>query len=207
MNYSDEMFELARKRRKDIYEELKDLDNENKEHRTIIIDTETTGLNERWDEILQLSIIDENKNVLFNELLQPIWNYSWEGAERINHISPKMVKNKKTIVAYARKIQEIINNANCIIGYNVSFDLDFLRECGFKIPWWSGNKIIDIMYDFAKIYGEWNDYYESYTWQKLVTCAEYYNFDWNSTGTHAHDSLGDCFATLYCYKEMMKDKK
>lgn len=204
MNYSEEMFELKRKRTKDIYEELKDLGDENKEHRTIVIDTETTGLNPKWDEILQLSIIDENKNVLFNKLLRPIWNHSWDSAEEVNHISPEIVKEKQTIVTYAKEIQEILNNADCIIGYNIRYDLDFLMECGFETPY---NKSIDIMYTFAEIYGEWNDYYESYTWQKLVTCADYYNFDWNCTGTHAHDSLGDCLATLYCYKKITENKE
>lgn len=36
----------------------------------------------------------------------------------------------------------------------------------------------------------------------LTKCAEYYGFDWNSIQENAHDSLGDCYATLHCYIKM-----
>ncbi len=66
-------------------------------------------------------------------------------------------------------------------------------------------EIVDVMRDFAEIYGEINEYNGKYKWQKLVKCAEYYDFDWSGTGTHAHDSLGVCLATFHCFLKM-KDK-
>lgn len=53
------------------------------------------------------------------------------------------------------------------------------------------------MIDFPEIYGEYNDYYESYVWKDLSTCADYYGYKFQ-----AHDSLEDAKATLYCYKKM-----
>lgn len=37
----------------------------------IVIDTETTGLDPEKDELLQVSIIDDEGNVLFNSLFRP----------------------------------------------------------------------------------------------------------------------------------------
>ena len=63
--------------------------------------------------------------------------------------------------------------------------------------------VIDVMQDFADIYGEWSDKYGCNKWQKLTKCAEYYGYDWENDT--AHDSLADCRATLYCYKKMLKE--
>ena len=64
----------------------------------LIFDTETTGLDPMRDEILQLSIIDENEDVLFNDYLKPTRKTEWPDAERINHISYMMVKDKMYVV-------------------------------------------------------------------------------------------------------------
>ena len=50
-----------------------------------------------------------------------------------------------------------------------------------------------------------DDYYESYKWQKLTTCANYYNYNWGDDT--AHDSLADCRATLYCYLQIISNKE
>ena len=81
--------------------------------------------------------------------------------------------------------------------YNAGFDLSFLGNIGFITP----RLLCDVMLDFAEIYGVYNDYWESYTWQKLITCANYYNFDWDKL--KAHNSLADSLATLYCYESML----
>ena len=40
-----------------------------------------------------------------------------------------------------------------------------------------------------------------YKWQKLTTCAAYYEYKFN-----AHDSLEDVKATLHCYKCIMEEE-
>ena len=40
------------------------------------------------------------------------------------------------------------------------------------------------MAPFARIYGDYNEYWQNFTWQKLVTCADYYGYDWGSTKAH-----------------------
>ncbi len=163
----------------------------------IVIDTETTGLCAGEDEILQLSIISESGEKLFDSYFRPL-HRSWSAAQAVNNISPDMVANAPSIAEKAAEIQRILNSADTIIGYNTSFDADFITAAGLIIP--KIAEIVDIMPIFAEIYGEWSDYFGEYKWQKLTTCAAYYHFDWNSITISAHNSLADCFATLYCFK-------
>lgn len=162
---------------------------------TIILDSETTGLRPRQNDILQLAIIDDQENVLFNEYIKPTKKAAWPEAEAINGITPDMVKDKQPLSFYKDQIQEIFNKADAIIGYNLQFDLSFLIAAGINIP--RGIVQIDVMHEFAPIYGEWNDYYETYKWQKLTTAAAYYGYD---GGADAHDALTDTRMTLFVYR-------
>ena len=165
--------------------------------RMIVLDLETTGLSDYRNDVLQVSVIDGDGNVLINSYVKPYHNSLWEEAQRINNISPDMVADAPELHELIPKLKGIFESCDTIIGYNTLFYLSFLGFLDF-----SNKTIIDVMDDFAPVYGEWSDYHEDYKWQKLVTCAQYYGFDWNSIQENAHDSLGDCYATLYCYNKM-----
>ena len=170
----------------------------------LVIDTETTGLDDEWDEILQLSIIDGDGNTLFDCYFKPFAT-SWKAAERVNGISPDMVANAPRFSEKLPEINAILSRADTVIGYNTPFDLGFLENNGVYIP--KNATIIDVMRDFAEVYGEWSDYYNDYKWQKLSTAAYYYEYDWNSRPEIAHNSLADCYATLYVYQKMTEGHK
>ena len=173
-----------------------------KENEVIVVDTETTGLNPETDELLQVSIIDGDGNTLFNSYLKPVNTNSWDEAMAVNNITPKMVEKAPTSAEIYPALVHIIESAKVIIGYNVNFDLKFLSANAVGAE----NKnatVIDVMQDFADIYGEWSDKYGCNKWQKLTKCAEYYGYDWENDT--AHDSLADCRATLYCYQKMLKE--
>ena len=171
------------------------------EYDEIVIDTETTGLNADTDELLQVSIIDSQGNTLFNSYIKPLYTDNWNKAMAVNHIIPEMVANAPNILEVKQEINRILNSANIIVGYSTNFDLSFLSAVGIEN---SKATVIDVMQDFADIYGEWSDKYGCNKGQKLTKCAEYYGYDW---GTDiAHDSLADCRATLYCYQKMLKEK-
>lgn len=169
----------------------------------IIIDTETTGFHPYdGDELLQVSIIDTDGNVLFDEYFKPQHRTEWKEAEQVNGISPEMVADRPAISEKISEINAIIENSDTIIGYNTQFDIGFLKANGAIVP--DDLETVDVMEDFAKIYGEWNDQRGSYKWQKLTIAADYYGYDW-SEHKEAHNSLGDCYATLFVYDKINTD--
>lgn len=169
----------------------------------IVIDVETTGLMVYTDELLQVSIISDKKEILYNSYLKPLYTKEWKDAEKINGITPDMVKQSPSVLTECTKINRILSQADVIIGYNhQSFDLAFLAKigCSFK----ESAVIIDVAEIFSEIYGEWSDYFGGYKYQKLSTCAAYYNYRWEG---NTHDSLADCLATLYCYEKIQEHYK
>ena len=162
----------------------------------ICFDTETTGLSAN-DEILSLAIVNQDNEVLFYELFKPLNITRWDEAERIHGISPDDVKDKKSILEFKNEIINIFNDYDCVIGYNVNYDIMMILN-NLNINICNNHNIIDVMKIFAEIYGEWNSYRNSYRWQKLSTCADYYGYEFK-----AHNALEDVKATIYCYKQML----
>lgn len=177
-----------------------------------MIDTETTGLFPYGreppyedcvpDEMLQLSIMNvATGRTLYDKLLWPAHRKSWYQAEQVNHISFDMVRDAPSVYEERSRIQEIIDGARLVIGYNTSFDMGFMEAAGIsfeKVKW-----AIDVMDDFAAHYGEFVDWAEDYKWQKLTTAARLTKYDeayWVHGSKTAHDSLEDCKATLHVAK-------
>ena len=167
----------------------------------ICFDTETTGVGPNA-EILQLSIMDGMGDVLFDEYIRPRHTSCWPDAERVHHISPAMVADKESMDFHKECVAEILENAKAYVGYNILFDIRMLKYAGFSMaPFHREHvQVIDVMRNFAPIYGEWNSAKNSYSWQKLEVCAKYYQYDWGKE--KAHGALADTRATLYCFKRM-----
>lgn len=165
----------------------------------VTIDFETTGLQAGEDEVLQVSIIDENYNVLLNEYCKPQNKKSWEAAQQVNGITQEMVINKSAFEKYVPVVRDIVKRADHVIAYNAAFEDGFLKAYGIEVP---PEKWIDPMIMFAEIYGEWNANYGDYKWQSLGKCAAYYGYEFK-----AHDSLEDVKATMYCYEKMVDQEE
>ena len=165
----------------------------------IVFDVETTGIKEH-DEILQISIADLNGNVLMNTYVKPYFLNEWEDAERVHGITKDMVKDAPYVFELIPKLKGIFSDIEEIVGYNVDFDLGFIKPLGIEI---GECKIFDVMKEFAPLYGDWNNRFHSWAWKDLGTCAKYFDCEFK-----AHDSLEDAKATLFCYnkiKEMMQN--
>ena len=158
----------------------------------IVLNTETTGLDPEYDEILQLSIIDGNGNVLWNKLYKPEYVTHWHQAEAINHINPFDVRKCEYIAKDVEAIQSIINRAREICAFNAKFDLAFLAEIGIRL---NRNKVTDTMRDYAETF------YGSKT-IALKWAAKECKYSYN-----AHDALEDCKATLHVQNKVDKKRR
>ena len=113
-------------------------------YKKVILDFETTGLSSKYDEILQVSAIDQDGNVLINEYCKPKNISTWEEAEEIRGISRAMVLDKKPFEDYVEILSDILTNTAEIIIYNSDFEVGFLKKYGVKF----NTNIYDLMYEF-----------------------------------------------------------
>ena len=167
----------------------------------IYFDTETTGLNsDRTDEIVSISIIDNNKNIILDTLVKPTHHDSWPEAERIHGISPEMVKSAPTLHELMPTINKAFRECDFFVGYNTPFDMSFITPHLNEATKESlSGKARDAMIDFAETYGEYDEHRGCCKWQKLIKAADYYNVKWEGT---AHGSLADTLATREVYLHM-----
>ena len=182
----------------DYYEEIKNIPL----NKILVFDVETTGLNPEKDEILQFSASDGSGKELMNMYFKPDNHDLWNDAEKINHITPVMVKDSPSIKDKIDEIQKLFDNAELYVTYNGQFDRSFLDAAGVKnVLDLKDNKEFDVMLSFAEVYGEWNEHFQNYKWQKLVKAASFYGFDWNQYD--AHNSMSDVIATLFVFNQII----
>lgn len=162
----------------------------------LIIDFETTGKDTATAEVLQVSIIDGWGLTLLNQYCKPERATAWPGAQAVHGITPEMVEDKRPFRELLPSVQKLLDCAPFLIAYNAAYELGILRRYGATVV----KPFVDPMLMFAPIYGEWNDYYDNYKWQKLTTAATYYGYTFD-----AHDALADVKATLHIFENMLSD--
>lgn len=155
----------------------------------LILDTETTGLDGNA-EIIEISIIDKDFNVLFNTLVKPSCEILPE-VTAINNITNQDVEHEKTFDEIYPNLKEILEN-RLVVMYNSDFDTRIL------------NQTIEL-YDLQKIPFErkcamllFSRFIDVKRWQKLSTATEHFNIKF----TNQHQALSDCEATLKLIKSI-----
>ena len=166
--------------------------------KVFVLDTETTGLKEN-DEVLSLSILDYEGNVVFDHLIKPAKRKTWTKAQELHGISPKDVKNEKTLVEYEEELKPIFGEGNLLVGYNIDFDFEMLCQSGAHFQC----DLFDVMDTYSQVYGKWSDWKQERLWCKLTQCAKHYGYG----KFEAHGSLEDTKATLFCFKKICEDEK
>ena len=173
---------------------------EKEPEKVMVLDIETTGLHAPEDEVLSLAIIDGTGETLFYDSFKPEHNTAWPEAQAVNGISPDDVADGSIFTEETEYINLLLAKAAVIVGYNhEGFDLPFLAQFGVCPP--EDVKLADVMVDYAEIKGEWDKNHQDWKWQKLVDCAAHYGYHY-----HAHDSLGDAGATLFCARKCAEEQ-
>lgn len=164
---------------------------------TRYLDTETTGLFNA--ELVELALLDGRGRPLINTLLRPVRATSWPEAEAIHGISPEMVKDAPTLEDIVPELVRHLTG-NHLVVYNLGFDFAFLPEPVRRAP----VKRSCAMEAFAEHYGDWNDYHQSYRWQKLGVAARYVEHAW--TGK-AHRAFADAHACRSVWRYLRAQQK
>ena len=166
----------------------------------VILDTETTGLNEA--EICQISIIDNSGAVLLDTLVKPISSIPAR-VTAIHGITNDMVIDAPPWAAVTEQVASILTGRD-VIAYNAVFDRKMLhtsaQACGLpKVDWKTFSRWWCAMEAFSEIYGVANGYRRGdYRYQSLKTAAAYYRIPVD----HAHIALADCKTTLAVVQSM-----
>lgn len=170
----------------------------------VVIDFETTGIKnpidyDRHDEIVSVSIIDQDGNVLLNSLCKPQYRKTWAKAQEIHGISPAMVKNQPTFEELFPTIKSILYKAKMVIAYNIDFEMNFLWGFDLEFGNPGGTHLMQNVVWGPDPMLMYCSYRGIERWQKLTTVARHFKYSFA-----AHDSLEDVRATLHCYKSLVE---
>lgn len=159
----------------------------------LVLDTETTGLHD--GEICQIAIIDNNGQILLDTYVKTIFPIPTE-ASRIHRITDAMVATAPTWADITTKVQQLLTGRDVVI-YNAVYDRKMMHQSAEKaglpkVEWKNLCNFHCAMEAYAVEYGDWNDYHQSYRWQRLSVAAERYGISTNG----AHSALADCRMTL-----------
>jgi DNA polymerase III epsilon subunit-like protein len=162
------------------------LDNDN----TLILDTETTGLDEN-DEIIQVAIIDIDGCVLFDSFLKPMKPVHPK-ARMVHKITDDDLERASTFSEVYDTIAQHLTHRQ-IVAYNVDFDRRMLKQtcqkygfAEFSVEGWDC-----VMVKYGYFWGA-QDGQKAYKPQSLTTaCAQQ-----EISILNAHHAMDDCLLTL-----------
>lgn len=163
----------------------------------IVLDTETTGLGD-LDEIIELGIIDNNGNVLYESTFKTD-NIITDEARSVNHITDEELSKSPLFCNEWVKIKSIIGD-NIVVGHNISFDQRLLSQTLYKyhLEDFKFKRTIDT-YTMAKNKlrnGRLNMNIKSYSLNNLAKL-----FDLKE---EEHRATSDCFLTLELLNKLLK---
>lgn len=164
----------------------------------LVLDTETTGLDPRRDEVLSLSIVDGEGRVLLDERFGATRHRRWDAAQAVHGIAPTDVKGLEPLRARRLDISQTLSAAQFLVGYNLTFDLAFLSSAGVDVP--RGVPHLDVMREFARVHGLRSRAHPHGRWVSLADCARHYGLTFEP-----HSSLADAQATLLCFKQLCEE--
>ena len=166
----------------------------------LILDTETTGLDSQA-EVCQLAVLSPQGIVRLDTLVKPTRPIP-DGASRIHGITDAMVETAPSFRDVGPNLSFLLEG-NDLVVYNLAFDTRILAQSaqavGLTWPLFGPvpyEKRHCAMVQYARWFGDWHDYHQSFTYQRLPTLAK----------GLAHSALTDCRSTLALIRQMAEAK-
>lgn len=163
----------------------------------VYLDTESTGLSEATDALLEIAITDDTGLPLLNTLICPPETITaWPSAQAIHGITPVMVRGAPTLAALAPAIRDAVADRDAII-YNADFDTGFLGEL------LAGARSVQCcMQAWARHAGEWSDCHGDWRLHRLEQAAAAVCFVWPGA---SHRALADALACRAVWQYLNDD--
>jgi DNA polymerase III epsilon subunit-like protein len=183
---------------------MKEFIAELREGDALILDTETSGLNNKA-EILQIGIVSLEGEALFNSKVKPAKARRWDEAMRVHGIAWSDVKDAPSIGQLAEQLKKIIYDRLVAI-YNADFDTRMLWQsikadgASSSYQWLHEQDWECVMQAYAEYWGQWNSRYGSYKWQSLTNACRQQGVKI----VDAHDALGDARLTAALIRTIEK---
>jgi DNA polymerase-3 subunit epsilon len=164
----------------------------------VILDSETTGLDAGYNEIVELAVIDGRGKTLLDTRIKPLYpermlerGESGICATDIHGIRPEMLEDAPTFAEVYADVFHMLHGKTVLI-YNAPYDTAMLRgdRKRYSLPRLDF-EALDVMVPYAEWCGE-RRRDGSYRWQKL---------------NGGHSALSDCVATLKVLHEMAEFEK
>jgi DNA polymerase III epsilon subunit-like protein len=155
----------------------------------VYLDTETTGL-EKSSEIIEIGIIDDTAQVLFESLVRPTAKIPSD-AMRIHGITNDMVKDAPAWFHVWPKVEAVLAGRQVGI-YNSEFDLRLIQQTHvrYHIRWeLNATTPFCIMKLYAQFYGQWNRAYGNYRYFSLETARQQCNIPLPNSHRALDDAL------------------
>jgi DNA polymerase III epsilon subunit-like protein len=94
--------------------------------KVLFFDLELTGFYDH-DEIISITIIDGNAELVMDTLVKPAHTKKWKRTEKIHGITPDMVADSPLLVDLIPRLKEIFAGAENLIAYGVSTDYSHIK--------------------------------------------------------------------------------
>lgn len=160
------------------------------EARPVYMDTETTGL-ERNDEIIEISIIDDEENVLFASLVKPSQPIP-TSSTMIHGITDADVQNARTWPVVWPEVRSAMFGRVVVI-YNQDFDIRLMQQshARYRLPWRDRFNAVDLLKLYAEFKGDWDPNRRSYRYHSLAAAGKQCHISL----PNAHRSTADTLLT------------
>lgn len=138
----------------------------------VYLDTETTGLGNQG-EIVEISIIDDAENVLFNSLVKPSQAIP-PGSTAIHGITDDEVQAARAWPVVWPEVRGAFFGRLIVI-YNAEFDLRMMQQshARYRLPWKERLNTFDLLKLYSEFRGEWDPRRRSYRFHSLDAAGKY----------------------------------